>query len=258
VGDVICTSGPFDRPFEEQHSGVSVAAVIAGTFQYRSANGLEMMTPGSLLLGNPGDCFECGHEHAAGDRCVAFRYEPAFFERIAADVGARRGPARFRASRVTPLRATSPLVARAAAAAVTALALSWEELAVELAAAAVRLTAGGSPARLAAPSAAVARVTESVRRIADDPGARWSLTRLAASARQSPFTYLRTFQRITGVTPHQFILRARLRDAAFRLLAGDAKVIDVALAAGFGDLSNFNAAFRAEFGVSPRAYRARG
>jgi len=35
-------------------------------------------------------------------------------------------------------------------------------------------------------------------------------------------------------------------------------VIDVSLAAGFGDLSNFNAAFRAELGVSPRAYCARG
>src|SRR5580765_7041839 len=79
VDDVICTSGPADRPFEEQHDGVSIAVVVAGTFQYRSPLGSDMLTPGSLLLGNPGQCFECGHEHAIGDRCIAFRYAPELF-----------------------------------------------------------------------------------------------------------------------------------------------------------------------------------
>jgi AraC-like DNA-binding protein len=257
VADVICTSGPADRPFEEQHVGVSIALVLAGSFQYRSPHGRGMMTPGSLLLGNDGECFECGHEHAAGDRCVAFRYAPDFFERIGADAGARRDARRFRAPRVPALRALSPLTARAAAGASMALEVSWEETAVEIAAAAVRLTAGLAPARAAASAGVVARVTESVRRIEGEPGARWTLAQLSADARQSPFHYLRTFRQITGVTPHQFILRARLRDSALRLLADDAKVIEVALAAGFGDVSNFNAAFRSEFGVTPRAYRAR-
>jgi AraC-like DNA-binding protein len=35
------------------------------------------------------------------------------------------------------------------------------------------------------------------------------------------------------------------------------KIVDIALACGFADLSNFNRAFRAEFGVAPRAYRKR-
>ena len=34
------------------------------------------------------------------------------------------------------------------------------------------------------------------------------------------------------------------------------KVLDIAFDSGFGDVSNFNRAFRAEFGVSPRAYRS--
>ncbi|MGE5813314.1 MAG: helix-turn-helix domain-containing protein, partial [Acidobacteriota bacterium] len=37
----------------------------------------------------------------------------------------------------------------------------------------------------------------------------------------------------------------------------NAKIVDVALDSGFGDVSNFNRAFRAEFGVSPRTYRRR-
>jgi AraC-like DNA-binding protein len=51
-------------------------------------------------------------------------------------------------------------------------------------------------------------------------------------------------------------MRARLREAAMRLVDEPAKILDIALDCGFGDVSNFNRAFRTEFGVSPRAYRA--
>ena len=80
---------------------------------------------------------------------------------------------------------------------------------------------------------------------------------MAREARLSPYHFLRTFQRLTGVTPHQYVLRARLRQAALRLVSGGDKIVDVALDCGFGDLSNFNRAFRAEFRLSPRAYRLR-
>src|SRR6187397_77929 len=52
VEDVVCTCTPDDRPFEEQHAGVAIAIVVAGTFQYRTPSGRALMTPGSLLLGN--------------------------------------------------------------------------------------------------------------------------------------------------------------------------------------------------------------
>ena len=82
-----------------------------------------------------------------------------------------------------------------------------------------------------------------------------TLGSLAREAGLSPYHFLRTFQRLTGVTPHQYVLRARLREAAMRLAVEHARVIDIALDCGFGDVSNFNRAFRAEFGVSPRVYR---
>jgi len=88
-------------------------------------------------------------------------------------------------------------------------------------------------------------------------GERWTLSRLAEAARLSPYHYLRTFTRLTGVTPHQFVLRTRLRAAAIRLAADDAKVIEIALESGFNDVSNFNRAFREEIGVAPREYRRR-
>jgi AraC-like DNA-binding protein len=78
---------------------------------------------------------------------------------------------------------------------------------------------------------------------------------LAREARLSPYHFLRTFERLTGVTPHQYVLRARLREAAMRLLHERSKVLDIALDCGFGDVSNFNRAFRAEFGANPLTWR---
>ena len=56
-------------------------------------SGRTLLTPGSLLLGDAGGCFTCGHQHGEGDRCLAFHFEPAFFEQLAADAGAFARPA---------------------------------------------------------------------------------------------------------------------------------------------------------------------
>jgi AraC family transcriptional regulator len=63
------------------------------------------------------------------------------------------------------------------------------------------------------------------------------------------------FEALTGTTPRQYLLRSRLRRAAVELKARSDKIVEIALACGFGDISNFNKAFRAEFGKSPREYR---
>jgi AraC-like DNA-binding protein len=252
VSDVVCTAGPGDRPFEERHSGFSIAVVLAGSFQYRSTSGGELMTPGSILLGNVGQCFECGHEHGAGDRCLAFRFSPQYFERVAADAGGRPG---FRMPRIPPLRDTSSVIARASAALVEPTAIPWEELSIQIAARAVQVANGLEPNVNGALPSAVARVTSVVRSMERDLTAELNLTELAREAGLSRYHFLRTFQRLTGVTPHQFLLRRRLREAALRLASERKRVLDIALDCGFGDLSNFNHAFRAEFGVSPRDYR---
>jgi AraC family transcriptional regulator len=253
VADVVCTSGPQDRPFEEQHSHYSVAVVVAGSFEYRSPRGHGLMTPGSLMLGDAGQCYECGHRHAEGDRCVAFWYEPAYFERLAADAGVRGRPG-FNSARLPALAAVSPLVARAAAGAVGS-EVPWEELGVKLAAAALGVDEGrGGDANGLAPNAA-ARVTRTIRAIERHQDSALSLQRLARAAGLSPYHFLRIFERLTGITPHQYVRRARLREAAIRLTGAPAKVLDIALDCGFGDVSAFNRAFRAEFGVSPTRYR---
>jgi len=261
VDDVVCFAGPQDRPYEEQHEHVAIAIVTGGSFQYRGSTagpGRELMTPGSLLLGNAGQCFECGHEHAQGDRCLSFRFSPEYFSAITK--GVRRGRReRFGMLRLPPVRELSPLIAHAIAAARSsspAGTIAWEELGVRLAVEAVKVDSGRTPSRAPVTAAALARVTRAVRLIDGNAGGELTLASLATEAGLSPYHFLRTFEDLTGATPHQYVMRTRLRQAAARLLAEPAKIIDVALGCGFGDVSNFNRAFRAEFGVSPRAYRS--
>lgn len=262
VADMMCTSGPQDRRFEEQHSDVSIAVVLAGSFQYRaSANGSrarnELMTPGSLLLGAAGQCFECGHEHGAGDRCVSFWYAPEYFEEIAADSGGRLATGTFPVTRIPPLSGLSPIVARVDAGLTNNISkLAWEELSLKLAESTLELVHGLRAER--EPSASdQARVTAVIRAIEQSLEADWSVGKMAAEAGLSAHHFLRTFEAVAGVTPHQFLVRTRLREAAIRLKFGKQKVLDVAFDCGFGDVSNFNRAFRREFGVSPKAYRTK-
>jgi AraC family transcriptional regulator len=283
VSEVICSAGPHDRPFEERHSHVCIAIVMAGSFQYRSAVGRKMLTPGSLLLGNAGQYFECGHEHEVGDRCLSFAYEPQYFEGLAAEAGVPSRNMRFSTLRVPPVREFSGLIARACAglaqeggrrhkrSTFTAQAeklsrdsfegprcsnagtAKWEEIGIELAVRALGFAAGGSePGNSLAAEARVARV---VKLIESRPDLDHGLASLAREARLSRYHFLRVFRQITGRTPHQYVLRARLRRAAARLILESAQVLDIALDSGFGDVSNFNHAFHAEFGISPRLYR---
>ncbi|MGD1093388.1 MAG: AraC family transcriptional regulator [Bryobacteraceae bacterium] len=248
VRDVICSCGPQDRPFDEQHSGVSIAIVAAGSFQYGWGNAQELMTPGSIMLGNPGQGFKCGHEHAVGDRCISFQYSPDYFETIASK-------SKFRVLRVPPLRDLSPLITRACVSLAAGAATNWEELSIQLAARTVELNSGISPGQRTVTAAALARVTRVLRMIERHPSAGLEISTLAREARLSPFHFLRAFHQVTSMTPHQYVVRSRLREAAARLSTETSRILDIAFDCGFGDVSNFNRAFRAEFGQNPRAYR---
>jgi AraC-like DNA-binding protein len=255
VADVVCTCGPADQPYEERHSRDTIAIVQAGSFEYRSAAGRGLMTAGSLMLGSHGQSFECTHRHGEGDRCVSFWYAPDYFERLAADAGARRSERRFKVASLPALRPLSRLVTHAGLGIYRAATIPWEEFAVTLAARTVRLASGVSIREDAPPLNAEARVARAVRMIDRHPEAALTLAQLARVSGLSPYHFLRTFKSLIGVTPHQYVLRARLRDAAARLALEPSKVLDVALDCGFGDVSNFNRAFRAEFGESPLAFR---
>jgi AraC-like DNA-binding protein len=253
----VCHAGPRDRPFEEAHASTCVALVLGGTFRYRSRSGRAALVPGAMMLGNPGQTYECSHEHGAGDRCLSFHLEPAFLEGIVRELprAARRLELRRLALPAHPKSAA--LVARGrVAAGARGAEVSLEELAYDVAALALSVDDEGAPDAHAAPSATDAKRAASAALYLDAHAADdVPLAQLAAQVQLSPFHLLRTFRGALGVTPHQYLIGARVARAAELLLASERDVTDVAFAAGFGDLSHFIRSFRGAAGRSPRAFR---
>jgi AraC-like DNA-binding protein len=256
VSDVICTSGPHAPPFEEQHEAVSIAAVVAGTFQYRADTGRAVLHPGGILLGNAGACFECGHEHGTGDRCLAISLTPALLESIVAAVpGARRMT--FAVPHLPPLPQLTPLLALAEAARDRQDRAQLEELALHLAGAVAALVSDTVPAPWAPSVRDERRITDALRHIERNAQEEaLALDELARRAGMSPYHFLRTFRRVTGMPPHQYVLRTRLHHAAVRLRTSEEPISMIAFDAGFGDLSTFNRRFRRLMGCSPGEWRA--
>jgi AraC family transcriptional regulator len=256
VEDVVCTSGPHDRPFEERHDGVCIAAVTHGTFRYRSTLGSAVFAPGALLLGNNCHCFECSHDHGVGDRCLSFRFAPEFLEAVVGAIpGARRMS--FTVPRLPANPALLPIVAAAETARDDGNPAGFEEIALRVAGA-VSGAFAESKGRVPAPGARdEKRIGAALRRIEAQADEALSLSELARGAAMSPYHFLRTFRAVVGMTPHQFILHTRLNRAAIRLRRTSESISAIAFATGFGDLSTFNRRFQRVMGQSPSAYRSR-
>ena len=112
------------------------------------------------------------------------------------------------------------------------------------------------PGRRLAPSLAPAsrrRVERAKLALLSDPGRRWSLAALAREAGCSPFHLTRLFRRGTGLALHRFLVQARLG----RMLDGHRDLVALACDFGFSSHSHLTAAFRAVYGATPSAARAR-
>src|SRR5262249_13632128 len=158
VHDVVCTAGPFDRPFEERRDWVCIAVVKQGTFQYRTSHGRATLAPGAILLGNAGQCFECGHEHGSGDRCLSLHFAPDYFERILAAVPCARLP--FEVPSLPPSPSLIPFFVGAESADHNAMEL--EEIALHLAGGVVMRSRRATPAATIPSQHNERRVSEAV------------------------------------------------------------------------------------------------
>lgn len=250
VIDYRCDAGPADRPFVELHTAFSVSYVRKGSFGCRTRGDSFELVAGSVLIGHPGDEYMCTHDHhICGDECLSFHLSR---ETVAA-IGGR--PETWRSGGVAPLPQLMVLGELAQAAADGNSDLGLDELGLLFAARFAELVSGRRRKQPLARARDRSRVVESALWLdahAHDP---INLELVARAAGLSPFHFLRLFARILGVTPHQYLVRARLRRAA-RLLAEDARPItDIAFDVGFGDLSNFVRTFHRAAGVSPRRFR---
>lgn len=255
--DITCTAGPDDRAFEERHDSVAISLVAAGSFRYRTDSGTALLHAGSLLLGNAGACFECGHEHGSGDRCISLHLAPGYFEEIAASRAGGSGYRFHQAMLPASLRRLMPLAAGLEALATAGTSLSSariEEFALQAAEVVLTVASGATPSTAAPSPRDHRRIAAMLRHLEEMSDAPHSLDALAAQAGVSKYHFLRCFRRITGSTPYDYLLSLRLRRAAVRLREGRESIAVIAFEAGFGDLSTFNARFKEVFGKTPKKW----
>jgi AraC-like DNA-binding protein len=112
-------------------------------------------------------------------------------------------------------------------------------------------TAAGSERRRRIPPIARARA-----RIDADPTASLTLAELAREVGLSRYQLIRGFARETGLTPHAYILQARIARAR-QLIRGGRDLAEVALGTGFYDQSHLTRYFVRQFGVTPGRYLSR-
>ncbi|MES2072562.1 MAG: AraC family transcriptional regulator [Pseudomonadota bacterium] len=253
VVDYRCTSSPGDRPYPELHQGYSVSYVRKGSFGYRVRGAAYELVAGSVLVGRPGDEYLCTHEHhVCGDECLAFHLSEAS---VAALGGAERV---WHSGGLPPLPQLMVLGELAQSVAAGRSDAGLDEVGMCFANRFVELMAGRKHAQGVSTAATAMdrrRAVEAALWIAAHAQQEISLDRAAAEAGLSPFHFLRLFSRVLGVTPHQYLVRSRLRHAARLLAADERAVTDVAYEVGFADLSNFVRTFHRAAGVSPLAFR---
>lgn len=251
IVDYRCDAGPQDIPFVELHTRASLSYVRRGSFGCKALGCHRELIPGSFLVGYPGDEYTCTHEHHdGGDECLSIQLAAD----IADELCGRSSTWRIGAlPPVAELAVAAEFVQRAVARRDD---IGVDEAGLALVARFIRMRRGLSyaPQRLSA--SIRRRMVQSAEWLSANAAGRIDLAAAAARAGLSPFHFLRTFKAALGVSPHQFLLRTRLRVAAQRLLdEQDVPVTVIALEVGFEDLSNFVRTFHRAAGISPGAFR---
>ena len=249
VSDFRCSAGPDDTPFVERHRSHSVSYVRKGSFGCRTRGRFFELVAGSILVGHPGDEYTCTHDHVCGDECLSFFLAPELVEAI----GDRTEIWQIGAA--PPLPELMVLGELAQAAACGRSDIGLDEVGQAFASRFVEAVSGRPRQPVPTPARDRRRAVETALWIDAHSHRQIDLEHAAAQAGISPFHFLRLFSSVLGVTPHQYLVRSRLRHAA-RLLADDGtSITDVAYDVGFGDLSNFVRTFHRAAGVSPRRFR---
>jgi AraC-like DNA-binding protein len=245
-----CTAGPTDRPFAEVHSNFTLSYVRRGSFGCRTRGRSFELVAGSLFVGYPGDEYTCLHDHHDdGDECLSFRLAPSLVDAIGDDDKVWRVPM------APPVPEIAVVAELAQAAAEGRTDIGLDEAGMLLASRFVDAVASRRRAATVASTRNRRRAVEAARWLDAHAQDLVTLDAAAESAGLSSFHFLRLFRDVVGITPHQYLIRCRLRYAAQRLPDSTVSITDVALDSGFSDLSNFVRTFRRAAGVSPRAFR---
>jgi AraC-like DNA-binding protein len=249
VSDFRCSARPGETPYVERHACHSISYVRKGSFGCHSRGRLFELVAGAILVGHPGDEFSCSHDHVCGDECLSFFLSPALAEAIG------DGAETWQVGGVPPLPELMVLGELAQAAVDGGSDVGLDEIGQFFASRFVAVVSGRKARPVPVTARDRRRAVETALWIDHHSHRQIDLEDAAGHAEVSPFHFLRLFSAALGVTPHQYLVRSRLRHAARRLADDAGSITDIAYDVGFGDLSNFVRTFHRAAGVSPLQFR---
>lgn len=189
------------------------------------------------------------------------RFEPRFFDRVAAESFEVRGG---RAAAFAPvLHAHDPRVAHIGAALTAEIEAGFpsgrlygDSLATALTAHLLRAYATQPPApggyKGGMPGHRLRRIVDYINEHLERD---LTLAEIAAAAGMNPYHLSRAFKQETGLAPHQYVLRRRVERAKALLAETELSIVEVGFRVGFQSQSHFTNIFRRLTGVTPRAFR---
>lgn len=131
-----------------------------------------------------------------------------------------------------------------------------EELAQTIAAC-IRQTTGEGGQKAPQRDLRLARdvLRRAIRFVNDNLDSKLKWDEIAMAVGLDPFTFGRGFKLATGMTPHQYIIRCRLRRAMRLLAREELTLADIALEVGCSCQSHLTTLFRKHLGTTPGAFR---
>ncbi len=232
------------------HRRFSIGAVDAGDVIFRVADREICLRPGALALINPETLHCCNPTKASArsygmlylttDWCLRVQqslWQTEAFVPVADSLVKDEDLYRRFMDAMTCLMGATHLMAK-------------EQSLADLAASLFRRCCRNIKAVTASPPP----ITHLKRRLAGDLAEDLTLTDLAGELGANPYTLLRRFKQVAGITPHAYRMNCRIEQARALLQEG-MEISEVALACGFFDQSHFHRHFKTMTTVTPREYQ---
>ena len=231
------------------HEQFGIGLMSAGAQSSLSGRGMVEAEAGDIITVNPNEV----HDGAPIGQRRSWRilyFDPAIVTGLAQEIGqdgAGRSEIPHPVIRNRAIAGRFETLFRAATDA-AADGLLCEQLLLQLVADVMR-ERGGAEQRPPVP----ASIRAARELIDDDPVAAVSLADLSRESGLSRFQVLRGFAKATGLTPHAYLVQARIHIAR-RLIAQGMPLAEAAFASGFADQSHMTRVFVRKYGLSPRLY----
>ena len=248
----------FDHPEHRAHrddgreitQSIAVTFVESGDFEITEAKNHWRFAQFDVLLSTPGTVRTYHHRlECPTDVCLTLSYAPEIVEE-----------ALGRSPKAVPPRLRAGVASRFAHRRVSRALSAGDAMAIESAAFDCLLAIGPhswtDSGRMNSVTAHARRIEKACEAMVAGLAEAQSLTRTARDAGMGTFYFARVFRELLGISPHQYLLRARLSHAA-RQLRRKTSVTEAALSSGFGNLSHFTRTFHNYFGVAPLDYEKR-